>query len=51
MAEQARQSAVRANTADAREQFLRLAERYDAAALAEESGEDPPEDEIRWPFR
>jgi hypothetical protein len=51
MAEQARHSAAGAINAHARLEFLRLADKLEAAAVAEEKAEFPGEDYIRWPFK
>jgi hypothetical protein len=43
MAARARLSAVRANNAEARREFLRLAEKFEAVAVAEDIKEVPRE--------
>jgi hypothetical protein len=50
-ANRARLLAVGATNAGARQEFLRLAEKFEAAALADEAGEVPDEVAARWPFR
>jgi len=44
----ARLFAARATNMKVREEYLRIAEKLEAAA---EAGEDPPEDVVLWPFR